>query len=691
MKKQYLLTVLIMACGVAFGQVQEADTIAGRRLEEVVITGQYEPQSLKKSVYQVRTIDREIIQMRNPVNLQGILNTEVGIRFSQDPALGTADISLMGMSGQNVKILMDGVPMLDRGATRESLNQIDINTIERIEIVEGPMSVVYGTDALAGVINIITKKGTNDKAKLSLNARIMEETAGDEYDPFNKGGVHNESVNGYGNFGKWNAGAGVTRNIFGGWNVDDEMQRWLPKDQYLGNASFGYNNNNNFNAWYRLNYVFENIKTPGIFVDTQNKRIDKEYISNRYTHQAQGEWKAGSKLSFTTILSHQDYSRRTRTTEYNVVTGQKFLVDPNGNEGAQDFASFSSEVIRITSVYKMSPKATLQSGTDININNGQGDRIDGNRTINDYALFASTELEANSWLSVRPGLRFLYNTQYDAPPVVPSLNTKLKLGERMDFRLSYARGFRAPSLRELYFSFFDASHSIKGNPDLKAEFSHSFTGSLAWRAIVKPATRLTTTLGLFYNTFDNMITFATDPSDPTGRLTTYLNVYKNRTEGFTLANTFFHGPWQVNLGGSHIGVYNDFYEGDNSLPVVMWSPEINTTLVYRFEKIGASASIFYKWSGPRSWYQAYFDPADGEQKTQLVKLDPYQWSDITLTKQLGKLINVSAGVKNLFDVVRVGSNAVAGGAHSAGSSRPTGYGRSYFVSLNIQWDKHASE
>jgi outer membrane receptor for ferrienterochelin and colicins len=686
-KKQCILTVFVLISGIAFGQIQDADTIAGRRLEEVVITGQYEPQSLKKSVYQVRTIDREIIQMRNPVNLQGILNTEVGIRFSQDPALGTADITLMGMSGQNVKILMDGVPMLDRGATRESLNQIDINTIERIEIVEGPMSVVYGTDALAGVINIITKKGTNDKAKLSLNARVMEETAGDEYSFIRDGGVHNESVNATGNFGKWHAGAGATRNIFGGWNVDDMAQRWLPKDQYLGNASFGYNNAAGFNAWYRLNYVFENIKTPGT-VDAQNKRIDKEYISNRFTHQAQAEWKASDKLSFTGILSHQDYSRRTRTTEYNVATGQKFLVDPDQNEGAQDLATFSSDVIRITSVYKISPKTTLQYGTDININNGEGDRIDGNRTINDYALFVTTELEPTSWLSVRPGVRFLYNTQYDAPPAVPSLNTKIKLSERVDFRLSYARGFRAPSLRELYFSFFDASHSIKGNPNLKAEFSHSFTGSLAWQAIVRPATRLTSTLGMFHNTFDNMITFATDPSDPTGVLTTYLNVYKNRTDGFTLANTFFHGPWQVNLGGSYIGVYNDFSEDDSSLPLTLWSPEINTTLVYRFEKIGASASIFYKWSGPRTWYQNYFDQADGQEKARMVKLDPYQWSDITLTKQLGKYVNVSAGVKNIFDVVRVGSSA-AGSAHTTGGSQPTGYGRSYFLGLNFQLDKHA--
>src|SRR5690606_17844973 len=103
-------------------------------------------------------INQEQIRLRGATNIQSVLNTELGMRFSNDLTLGTSDIELMGMSGQNVKILLDGVPVIDRGSTRESLGQIDINTVEKIEIVEGPMSVSYGSDALAGVINIITKK-----------------------------------------------------------------------------------------------------------------------------------------------------------------------------------------------------------------------------------------------------------------------------------------------------------------------------------------------------------------------------------------------------------------------------------------------------------------------------------------------------------------------------------------------------
>ena len=98
-------------------------------------------------------------------------------------ALGETDFELMGMSGNNVKILMDGIPMIDRGSTKQSLSQLDVNRIERVEIVEGPMSVVYGTDALAGVINIITKKGPgySGESTWRVGARIQEETMGKEY------------------------------------------------------------------------------------------------------------------------------------------------------------------------------------------------------------------------------------------------------------------------------------------------------------------------------------------------------------------------------------------------------------------------------------------------------------------------------------------------------------------------------
>lgn len=227
------------------GKIQTLENIQlmenGIFLKDAVVTGQFGKQSLRNSVYQVRTIDSERIRTRGATNIQTILNTELGIRFSNDPTLGTTDIQLMGMTGQSVKILLDGIPLVDRGATRESLGQIDINTIERIEIVEGPMSVIYGTDALAGVINIITNKGDGSD-NLSVSARIQEETVGKEYNAFDKKGSHNENVGVTWQKKGFQLNAGLTRNNFGGWQGDStgRVKAWMPKEQMLFNAGIGY-------------------------------------------------------------------------------------------------------------------------------------------------------------------------------------------------------------------------------------------------------------------------------------------------------------------------------------------------------------------------------------------------------------------------------------------------------------------
>ena len=212
MKKITKTLILLLTVFYFSPSFAQQDTPRVIKLDEVIVTGQYKPQSVKKSVYQVRVINSERIRQSGATNVQQVLNNQVGFRFSNDNTLGTTDVQLMGMSGRNVKILLDGIPMVDRGDTRESLGQIDVNSIERIEIVEGPMSVSYGSDALAGVINIITKKYTKDN--FSVTAKVQEETAGTEYHPFSYKGVHQQNITINYKKNNWGFATGVTHNDF---------------------------------------------------------------------------------------------------------------------------------------------------------------------------------------------------------------------------------------------------------------------------------------------------------------------------------------------------------------------------------------------------------------------------------------------------------------------------------------------
>ena len=655
-------------------QLQET----GISLEHAVVTGQFGKQSLRNSVYQVRTIDSERIRLRGATSIQTVLNTELGIRFSNDPVLGTTDIQLMGMTGQSVKILLDGVPMVDRGATRESLGQIDINTVERIEIVEGPMSVIYGTDALAGVINIITKKGDGSD-NLTISARIQEETVSDEYNAFTKKGSHNENVgvtwqkNGFQLFGN------VTRNNFGGWQGDSSgrLKAWMPKEQMLYSGGLGYRKEK-WNAWYRFNGTDETIQFLGN-INVLNTAADKDYITKRLFHQAQGEYQISDKLGFTGALSYTDYSRKTLSTNIDFNTGKRTLsLDAAG----QDKSVFTTLFFRGTALYKVSPNVTLLPGIEINNNNSSGQRILGSPTINEYAFFVSSELKITPSIKLSPGLRFIKNSVYDAPPVIPSVNAKITLNKSFDLRMGYARGFRSPALRELYFNFHDASHSINGNVNLKAEYSNSFNAFLVWHALQQSSLKITSTLGGFYNIFHDRIDTGFDPTNPTQ--TTYLNISLFKTTGFSLDNKFYWKNLQATLGATYIGTYNEILEdaeGIAALPEFVWSPEVNTNFIYTFPKIGTSINLFYKFTGKKP---AYAIINSTPVTASLRQISSYNMADLTVNKTIGKYINLIGGAKNLFNLTSI-KNTTIGSGHDA--SGPGFSGRSYFLGMTIHWSK----
>lgn len=665
-----------------FAQAQEnstgrlADSLRSNIMEDLVVTGQYQPQSAKNSLYRVRSISAEQIRLRAATTLEGILNTQLGIRFSNDLTLGESDIQLMGMGGQNVKVLIDGVPILDRGATKQSLSQIDVNNIKSIEIVEGPMSVIYGTDALAGVINIITKKGLRSD-QLQISARILEETVGSEYKPFTKEGTHNSNLGiNWQNKG-WLAKASASRNNFGGWQGSKSGREleWAPKDQWLASGTIGYNHAN-FNSWYRLDYMNEDIYTPGALNENIARAIDKNYLTDRYTHTLQANGKINDRLRYDAVGSIQNYKRRTETISKDFRTGENTLTT---GAGEQDVVRFNSYMLRGSMIYQLSDSLSVQAGLDINSNAGSGARIEGSPRINDYALFLSSEWKINEWAHVRPGLRVLKNSDYDAPPVIPSLNTKFKLSDNWDIRAAYARGFRSPALRELYFTFFDSNHAIAGNTNLKAEYSNSFNTYITWYSRQMESLRIISVLGGFYNTFDNQITLGTDPNN--GSVSTYINIDKYKTAGGTFENTFYIKNLQANIGFSYIGRYNRLSEAEINIPSMVWYPEVNSTLMYSIPKWGMELSFFYKFYGERPGYCATAQ-SDGGIATQRTSVAAYHMADFSLNKNINRYLTIVGGVRNVFDITRIDASTLSGdgGAHSSSvSNLPISYGRSFFV------------
>lgn len=137
-------------------------------VNEVVITAQSKETSQKESLYTVKVINREEIDKRAAVNLSNALQNELNIQMANDGVLGS-QVNIQGFGGSNVKIMIDGVPVIGRVDGNIDLNQINLNNIERIEIVEGPLSAIYGSNAIAGVVNLITKSNQKNKVDGAVN------------------------------------------------------------------------------------------------------------------------------------------------------------------------------------------------------------------------------------------------------------------------------------------------------------------------------------------------------------------------------------------------------------------------------------------------------------------------------------------------------------------------------------------
>ncbi|MDX1935854.1 MAG: TonB-dependent receptor [Flavihumibacter sp.] len=678
--KRTVLPAFILITATLTASAQQ-DTAKRKELAEVVVTGQFKPQSVKNSVYQVRTISKDRIQKQAATNLQDVLTNELNIRFSQDAATGGSDITMLGLKGQNVKILIDGLPVIGRQGTSNeiNINQIDINSIERIEIVEGPMSVVYGADALAGVINIITKKAT--AAKFSVTARLHEETIGNEYGI--KQGIHNQYAGFSFKHKKWELGGAAGRNYFGGWK-DTAVGRelvWHKKDQIIANGYLGYTTDK-FSIRYRVDGLDEIITNPGNFLFRQQSSgdtlaNDQEYLSQRVMQQLQGAYTVNSQLNFQLQSSYSNYSRQVFSTTVSKKTGDVRLNTAAGMQSVVDFTGFTT---RATAFYKLNKLFSFQPGVDVNIDKGEGERLNtGTNLIKDYAFFISSEITPNEKINIRPGVRMISNSVYNAPPVIPSINAKWAISKNVDLRLAYANGFRSPSLRELYFNFFDANHQIIGNPDLKAETSNSFTGSLNWKKVSPREVVYTTVLNGYYNMVKNLIDYAVSANDP--NIFTLLNVSDSRTAGASVNTMAKYKTWSFSVGAAYTGFYNDYAEADKTLPQMQWSPEANATAGYNFTKLKLDVNLFYKFTGKRPFYTVK------DQEYVLANIKAYHMADITASKKMGKYLILQTGVRNLFNVGRVNSTVLANGIHTASGVRNIATGRSFFAGLQFNWAK----
>lgn len=636
-------------------------------INEVVVTGQHKPVPVDKSIYKIDLIGQTEIKQKAASNLAELLSNELSISVSNDPSTGSS-LKMQGISGQNVKILIDGVPVIGRLDGDIDISQLDLSNVDHIEIVEGPMSVIYGSNALGGVINLISKDNRYAKVKTSLN--LYYETVG----------VYNTDLNLAFKNKKHSFIVSGGRDFFGGFDSDasSRSSEYKPKEQYNVAATYHFTGKKS-EVKLKNDFFKENLldRSNAIGTPYSIRGYDTWFYTTRNTTSAQFDKKLATNSSFNILGAYSYYDRTKQQYVKDLTTLDKQL-----SPKAADHDTTRFDGIMARGVYNwntLTENISIQAGFDINYEHGSGKRMVNNEEmIADYAAFAGLIWNITPEFTFQPGMRVAYNTKYDAP-LVPSLNLKYSPGD-LSFRGSYARGFRAPSLKELYLHFFDSNHRIEGNEDLIAEDSHNFNFSTGYK-LDAGKSNFNFTLKAFYNNINNMIKLVqVDPKDDLHYSNQNIGHFESLGGDFNIEYQYF--PYlKIQTGVSRLGG-TDVYDETK----FVFNNNFVSNVTVNLLKNTAHFSVYYKLFG-RSPYYTNFG------KLQMNYMDSYQDLDITVSKSMrNKSLEISGGVKNVFNNTIISGTAGTGGtlghASSSGNSSVAGWGRTWFVGLKYNFVKY---
>ncbi len=642
----------------------------GVRLDEVVVTGAYVVDAAEKAVYRVKIIDRARIETQAAVNLRDLLANEVNLRVSEDFALGS-QMSIMGLSGQYVKFLRDGVPVIGRLDGNIDLAQLNLSNVERVEIVEGPMSVIYGSDAVGGVVNLISRR--NWTQNYVGGANLLYKSVG-HYNADAYAGVR---------LGKYGVRVNGGRNFFDGWSSNDTVfvrkSQWRPREQYFGGVDVE-RNVKTFNVRLSSGVFRETLFNRGEPVVTSRFAVanDEEFTTLRVDGGVFAEGFVRPMHHLNVFVNHSEYRRERALFVKDMTTLERRLSE---DEGARRTDGFSQTLSRGIYTHRNPDKTWgIQAGYETSYERGTGPRLKGGAVdIFDLAAFAS--MEWTVWkrrLTLRPGLRLAYNSRFTALPV-PTFNVRYAVDERSSLRLSYGGSFRAPSLKELYFDFQDASHDVQGNSELKAESGHTMQAQYQWR-FEQGRVRLVVEPGAFFNLVADKIELSqvAGGTPPPFR---YINVSRYRTVGGQINVKFVHGPFSLETGASM--TQKTLWVASARLGTRFASPDFRFAPAYRFDKIGLTAAAFYKYNGPVAGL--FITQINRVEKIEQSQIADFHLLDVTLTKSFWKnRVHLSVGAQNLLDVTNVGVQNGGGGTHTGPStSAPMATGRMFFAGLRF--------
>lgn len=512
------LAALLLAVSLCHGEDLPADTLSpamSAEMDELVVTATRTPRHLKDTPILTRVIGRQELQLADATDLRDLLQQELAgaeFTYSMNQKL---NLNLAGFSGQSVLILVDGERLAGETMENVDFSRINMNNVERIEIVRGAQSALYGAGAVGGVINIITRNASQPWS-LNLNARLADHREQRYGGTLGLKGkrvantldVQHTSESGYTVCMDY-ADDCEFRHVYGGrtWNAQDKLS--VRPSETLSLTA-------------RAGYFFKELHTEA----------DQSERYRDFSGSLRARWQPSARDNLLVSLSYDQYDKSDLLHLWH-----------------KDVLDYRNLQIAARSIYTRSfrTRDALSVGGDYmrdylltyQFSDGKSRHRHNGDIFAQYDCFIGKNWE------IVGALRWDgYFSGHDSRSYVTGkLAARYTLG-RLALRAAYAGGFRPPTLKE-NFSRFNMVGDIyvRGNDRLKAERSHNLSLSAEYRYL-----SYSLSASASWQNITDRITTSAPVQDPAAAeyYIQYINLHRATVLGVEILGI---GEW--NLKGGH--------------------------------------------------------------------------------------------------------------------------------------------
>ncbi|MDR0600776.1 MAG: TonB-dependent receptor [Treponema sp.] len=599
----------------------------------LVVTGAKVEQDIGETVEAVEVITAGEIARSGAKTVAEALQAIPGVVVYDHPQ---ASVMMQGFEGAYVKVLIDGMEITGDTGGATPVSMIPVADIERIEIVRGASSVLYGSDAMGGVINIITKKAEKDKFSFSLRQEIASNLR-----------YYGEGLAGYDNkfFGL----------LFGG-SFDWDDGEILKTRNNMGQAVEIHNIPAVRLGAFRGKGIWHHpggdLEAFGSWMDSlQEVSADSDNGYDFMYTKLEGGLKGSYRFSDSAMLDgffsyrQLDYTADRHNYFYKTTTSYAQSL----------FRDFEGEL-------RFSWDPVISHSFLFGVN-GKREALESDTFDDEKSYWLFSAFAQDTWnvagadkFRVVPGLRVDYRPPNNAGEkhlykVSPKLSLRYDPKEDLTLRLSYGMGFKTPTLKQNYWVFFHPApynFLLIGNPDLKSETSHGINAQAEYR----PSKEFTVTLGAYFNYIHELIDDYISDESPGSRPNSsgvmqnyiYTRGYRNVGEAITAGEEL-----SLRYQGERLDVFAAYsltvakeYDKERFRYIDLASRvphQVNLMVSYTIPVIETTVRLNANWNSP-----------------QLISYDDNTWTPDYLMAGLrisrfffGERLEIYGGIRNLLD------------------------------------------